>query len=86
MVSPQKEQLEAAALQEEMDQNEADLEAIHKILSSPFVQRDAMRESGDLQLPSITEFVLVTGCSCLTCSVWPCHLSRCGMRLLESGT
>ena len=42
----QKEQLEAAALQEELNQNQADLEAIHKILSSPFVQRDAMREAG----------------------------------------
>ena len=42
--SAQEEQLEAAALRDEMDQNEADLAAIHKILSSPFVQRDAMRE------------------------------------------
>ncbi|CAL5227508.1 g10493 [Coccomyxa viridis] len=41
----EKEQLEAAALQEELNQNQADLEAIHKILSSPFVQRDAMREA-----------------------------------------
>ena len=46
----QKEQLEAAALQEELDQNQADLEAIHKILSSPFVQRDAMREAGERRL------------------------------------
>lgn len=50
MFSEQEEQLEAAALQKELDQNEADLEAIHKILSSPFVQRDAMREIGERQL------------------------------------
>ena len=61
MCFAQEEQLEAAALREEMDQNEADLAAIHKILSSPFVQRDAMREreSGKhtLLLPSLSRCV-----------------------------
>ena len=49
MVHAQEEELEAAkaAAQEEFDQNEADLAAIHKILSSPFIQRDAMRTTGE---------------------------------------
>jgi hypothetical protein len=45
----QEEELEAAkaGAQEEFDQSVADLEAIHKILSSPFIQRDAMRTAGE---------------------------------------
>ena len=59
MFCEQKEQLDAAALQEELDQNEADLEAIHKILSSPFVQRDAMREAGERQLQVLQTLMCV---------------------------
>ncbi len=55
----QKEQLEAAALQEELDQNQADLEAIHKILSSPFVQRDAMREAGKCLLEVLSHMMVL---------------------------
>ena len=49
MVAAQEEELEAAkaAAQEEFDQYEADLAAVHKILGSPFIQHDAMRTTGD---------------------------------------
>ena len=47
----QEDELEAAGLCSEMDQHEADLAAINKILGSPFVQRDAMRMSGLCKVP-----------------------------------
>ena len=42
----QEDELEPAGLCNEMDQHEADLAAINKVLGSPFVQRDAMRTPG----------------------------------------
>ena len=58
----QEDELEAAGLCDEMDQHAADLAAINKILGSPFVQRDAMRVSGQRDLPTAASCDQETGC------------------------
>ena len=73
-VPAQEEQLEAVALQGELEQNEADLAAIHKILSSPFVQRDAMRTSGQTPSWSSHRPFCLTHCLCQTI---PCGCAAC---------
>ncbi len=77
----QEDELEAAGLCSEMDQHEADLAAINKILGSPFVQRDAMRMSGRRKISHCCFLYHQTDCRAplITQCSWSVHASvSCG--------